>query len=446
MANPRQQRALVVGLGITGLSCVRHLIARDYDVRVVDSRREPPRGEVLKREFPHVPVCFGEFADSMFKDIELLVVSPGVATSDPAIARAAAAGIKPIGDIELFARQVNAPVLAVTGANGKSTVTALVGTMCQAAGWDTAVGGNIGVPALALLREPAPRVYVLELSSFQLETTYSLNARAATVLNITPDHMDRYADLKHYADAKARIFAGDGVQVLNGDDSTVRAMARPGRQISHFSFAAPQRPQDYGLVDDGGTTWLVCGDDRVLAASDIKLPGRHNWLNVLAAMALADSAGVPRSAQQHAARTFAGLSHRTEHVTTKNQVRWINDSKGTNVGATLAALAGMDAPVILIAGGDGKGADFTPLRRAVAARARAVVLIGWDAPRIENALAGVAPVHHASDMTDAVTRAAALAHPGDIVLLSPACASFDMFQNYEHRGEVFKTTVKEVVG
>jgi len=463
MANPRRQRALVVGLGITGLSCVRHLVAQDYDVRVVDSRSEPPRLDALKQEFPQVPARCGEFAQTAFEGIDLLVVSPGVAVSEPAIARAVAAGIQPIGDIELFARavqgrtsaagdrmsgaaEVNAPVLAVTGANGKSTVTALVGTMCQAAGWDTAIGGNIGVPALALLREPAPRVYVLELSSFQLETTYSLNAQAATVLNVTPDHMDRYADLASYAAAKARIFAGDGVQVLNGDDPVVRALARPGRKVSFFSATAPTRPQDYGLVEDGTETLLMRGESRLLAASDIKLPGRHNWINVLAAMALADAAGVPLSAQQQAARAFAGLPHRTELVSTKNRVRWINDSKGTNVGATLAAIAGMDAPVVLIAGGDGKGADFTLLRAAVADRARTVVLIGRDAPKIEAALAGVVPVHHAADMKAAVKRAAELARPGDIVLLSPACASFDMFRNYEHRGEVFKTTVKEVVG
>jgi len=446
MTNERRQRALVVGLGVTGLSCVRHLVARHYDVRVVDSRVAPPRLDAVKRDFPQVPVHCGGFDPAAFEGNDLLVVSPGVAIREPALARAIAAGAKPVGDIELFAREVNAPVLAVTGANGKSTVTALLGAMCQAAGWDTAVGGNIGVPALGLLREPPPRVYVLELSSFQLETTYSLNAAAAAVLNVTPDHLDRYADFDSYAAAKARIFAGNGVQVLNRDDPVVRAMAQPGREVCFFSAAVPQREQDYGLAQEGEATWLVRGDARLLAASELNLPGRHNLMNVLAAMALAEAAGVPRQAQLQAARTFAGLPHRTELVASRDGVRWINDSKGTNVGATLAAIAGMDAPVVLIAGGDGKGADFTALRAAVAGHARAVVLIGRDAPRIEAVLAGAVPLHRAADMSAAVRRAAELAQPGDIVLLSPACASFDMYRNYEHRGDVFKTTVKEVVG
>jgi len=446
MKTERRQRALVVGLGVTGYSCVRHLVARGYDVRVVDTRATPPRLTALKQDFPNVPVHCGDLPVSAFDGIDLLVVSPGMAIGEPAIVRAIAAGATPVGDIELFAQEANAPVLAVTGANGKSTVTALLGAMCQAAGWDTAVGGNIGVPALGLLRDPAPRVYVLELSSFQLETTYSLNARAATVLNITPDHMDRYADLPSYAAAKARIFAGDGAQILNGDDPIVRAMARPGRDVRLFSMTSPARDKDYGLRSEGDDVWLMRGTERLLAASEIRLPGRHNLTNVLAAMALADAAGVPRNAQQQAARTFAGLPHRTEVVGHYQGVTWINDSKGTNVGATLAAIAGMTAPVVLIAGGDGKGADFTPLKPAVAERARMVVLIGRDAPQIETALGGVVPVYRAADMRAAVTRAAELAQAGDVVLLSPACASFDMFRNYEHRGDVFKTTVKEVLG
>jgi len=445
MKTERRQRALVVGLGVTGYSCVRHLVARGYDVRVIDTRATPPRLAALKQDFPNVPAHCGDLPASAFDGIDLLVVSPGMAIGEPTIARAIAAGATPVGDIELFAQEANAPVLAVTGANGKSTVTALLGAMCQAAGWDTAVGGNIGVPALGLLRDPAPRVYVLELSSFQLETTYSLNARAATVLNITPDHMDRYADLSSYAAAKARIFAGDGAQILNGDDPIVRAMARPGRDVRLFSMTSPASENDYGLRSEGDDVWLMRGTERLLAASEIRLPGRHNLTNVLAAMALADAADVPRNAQQQAARTFAGLPHRTEVVGHYHGVAWINDSKGTNVGATLAAIAGMTAPVVLIAGGDGKGADFTPLKPAVAARARAVVLIGRDAPRIESVLGGVVPAYRAVDMRTAVIRAAELAQAGDVVLLSPACASFDMFRNYEHRGEVFKTTVKEVL-
>ncbi|MFL6651437.1 MAG: UDP-N-acetylmuramoyl-L-alanine--D-glutamate ligase, partial [Sulfurifustaceae bacterium] len=307
------------------------------------------------------------------------------------------------------------------------------------------VGGNIGVPALSLLGEREPDVYVLELSSFQLETTASLNARAATVLNLTPDHMDRYATLDEYAEAKARIFRGDGLMVLNADDDRVRAMGVPGRRQVYFSLGMPAAPADYGVRLFGGELWLVRGDLDLLAARDVPLPGRHNLANVLAALALADAMILARDAEVKAVRAFKGLPHRTELVADHNGVRWINDSKGTNVGATVAALNGMDAPVVLVAGGDGKGADFAELKDVCAARARAVVLIGRDGPRIEAALQGVVPVEYAADMRAAVRAAQTLAQPGDIVLLSPACASFDMFRNYEHRGDVFRAAVKELI-
>lgn len=343
------------------------------------------------------------------------------------------------------ATEAKAPVLAITGANGKSTVTSLVGDICRAAGLDTRVGGNIGVPALSLLGPEEPDVYVLELSSFQLETTTSLNARAATVLNLTPDHMDRYRNLDEYADAKARVFRGDGLMVLNADDARVLRMAQPNRRSARFTLGAPSSSVDYGLRDEGGRLSLVRGEERLLAASDVPLPGRHNLANVLAAIAITDALGVARDAQRRAVRAFKGLPHRTELVAEQEGVRWINDSKGTNVGATVAALNGMEAPVVLIAGGDGKGADFGELRDVCARRARAVVLIGRDAPRIEAALAGILPVRHAKDMQDAVRAARALARPGDVVLLSPACASFDMYKNYEHRGDVFRAAVAEML-
>ncbi len=475
--NPK--RVLVVGLGTTGFSCVRYLAARGYDVSVTDSRAAPPNLAELKREFPDVPVHTGGFAADWFIRAEMLVVSPGISLREPAIARALAAGCEAVGDIELFARAVQertnvaggrmphrdvsmpraqdaqerppgateakAPVLAITGANGKSTVTSLVGDICRAAGLDTRVGGNIGVPALSLLGPEEPDVYVLELSSFQLETTTSLNARAATVLNLTPDHMDRYRNLDEYADAKARVFRGDGLMVLNADDARVLRMAQPNRRSARFTLGAPSSSVDYGLRDEGGRLSLVRGEERLLAASDVPLPGRHNLANVLAAIAITDALGVARDAQRRAVRAFKGLPHRTELVAEQEGVRWINDSKGTNVGATVAALNGMEAPVVLIAGGDGKGADFGELRDVCARRARAVVLIGRDAPRIEAALAGILPVRHAKDMQDAVRAARALARPGDVVLLSPACASFDMYKNYEHRGDVFRAAVAEML-
>ena len=439
------RKALVVGLGLTGLSCVRHLVARGYAVTGVDTRPQPPGLSDLKREFPQVALHTGGLAPELFEQPGLLVMSPGVSLKEGPVAHAIEHGTQPLGDIELFAREAKAPVIAITGANGKSTVTALTGEICRAAGLRTEVGGNIGVPALDLLTRPVPDVYVLELSSFQLETTWSLNAHAAAVLNLTPDHMDRYASMREYADAKARIFRGDGTMVLNADDTLVMRLSQPGRQRVCFSLGAPRNPGDYGLLEHGTELWLARFDEPLMPAADVRLPGRHNQANALAAIALAQTMGVSVKACRAAVSAFRGLPHRTEIVAERDGIQWINDSKGTNVGATVAALNGMQRPVILIAGGDGKGQDFHELKMACQAHARAVVLIGRDAPLIEQALAGVVPVHRAVDMRAAVERARALARPGDAVLLSPACASFDMFNNYEHRGEVFRTTVEEVL-
>ena len=445
MARQENKRALVVGLGLTGHSCVRHLSARGYRVIGVDTRAQPPGFEALKREFPRLQAHTGVLPDELFEDPGLLVVSPGLSLKDPALARAVARGAQPIGDIELFAQAACAPVLAVTGANGKSTVTSLLGAMCREAGLDTAVGGNLGTPALELLRTPEPDLYVLELSSFQLETTWSLNARAATVLNLSPDHMDRYRDLAEYAAAKARIFEGSGVMVLNADDPAVLAMARPGRRSVRFGLNPPQAEHDYGLVVQGGEEWLARGARAIMPAAEVRLAGRHNLANALAAMALAEHARVPFDAMKRAALAFKGLAHRAELVAEHDGIRWIDDSKGTNVGATVAALEGMSAPAVLIAGGDGKGQDFAALKQPVARRARAVVLIGRDAPLLEQALAGTVPVQRARDLGEAVRLARTLARPGDVVLLSPACASFDMFRNYEHRGEAFAAAVREML-
>jgi UDP-N-acetylmuramoylalanine--D-glutamate ligase len=443
MKQMKQSRALVVGLGLTGLSCARYLVKQGYQVSVIDSRTAPPMLAALRRELPGVEVHAGAWSEQRFADPGLLVVSPGVSLAEPALAAAIARGAVPLGDVELFARAARAPVIAITGANGKSTVTSMVGAMCREAGLDTAVGGNIGIPVLDLLRQPEPDVYVIELSSFQLETTVSLNARAATVLNITPDHMDRYPGLAEYAAAKARIFHGDGVMLLNAEDPRVMAMKLAGRNIRYFGLGAPLGEADYGIVQRGGEAWLARGGRALMPCNEVPLPGHHNLANTLAAMALAETVGVPFDAMRHAIGHYQGLRHRTELVTERDGVRWINDSKGTNVGATVAALNGMDSPVVLIAGGDGKGADFSDLRAPVASRARAVVLIGRDASLIERALGTQVPVLHAPDMRQAVARAHELAQPGDIVLLSPACASFDMYRNYEHRGDVFAAAVRE---
>lgn len=445
MIQNEAQRALVVGLGLTGLSCVRYLLGCGYKVSVVDSREQPPMLAALPESDDLVACHTGGWDPALFRDPGLLVVSPGVSLREPVIARAIADGATVVGDIELFARAAKAPVVAVTGANGKSTVTALLGVMCREAGLDVRVGGNIGVPALSLLDVAAPRFYVLELSSFQLESTYSLNAYAATVLNISRDHMDRYASLAAYAAAKARIFRGDGIMVLNADDASVMAMARPDRRVVRFGFDAPSTADDFGLVNKPDGTWLGKGGQAWVAAASMRLQGRHNLANALAAMALADVLDVTPEAMQRALSDFAGLPHRCQVVAHSADVLWVDDSKATNVGATLAALTGQTGPVVLIAGGEGKGADFSVWRQALASRVRALVLIGRDAPSIERALGQVVPVVHAGDMQQAVARAHEVARAGDTVLLSPGCASFDMFRNYEHRGEVFTSAVQALV-
>lgn len=438
-------RTLIIGLGKTGLSCARYLAARGIEVAVADDRREPPGLAALREELPDVAVFLGEYPQPAIQRAQVLVVSPGVSLQHPALTAAAARGQEIIGDIELFARAVQGaatpvPVVAITGANGKSTVTALLGQMAQAAGRDVRVGGNLGTPALELLQGDAPELYVLELSSFQLESTRSLNAAAATVLNITPDHMDRYRNLDDYRAAKQRVFRGDGVMVLNADDASVNAMALPGRRVVRFTLGVPAAGE-YGVRQQGGADWLACGAETLMQVSSLRISGRHNVANALAALALGAAVNLPLAAMLTTLRAYTGLPHRTQWVAQRDGVTWYNDSKGTNVGATLAALSGMPGQVVLIAGGEGKGADFSPLRAIAATKARAIVLIGRDAALIEAALADAAPVYHAVSMEAAVAQARAVAQAGDAVLLSPACASFDMFDNYEHRGQVFTAAV-----
>lgn len=438
---------VIVGLGKTGLSCVRHLSARSEAVTVIDSRDTPPELEALCREFPSVPVHLGGFNAEVLARAQRLIVSPGVSLTDSAIAAAIHDGAEAVGDIELFAREARAPIVAVTGANGKSTVTTLIGEMIRDAGFKMQVGGNLGTPVLDLLSESVPDFYVLELSSFQLETTYSLNAAVSVVLNISPDHMDRYRDVRDYASAKQRIYRGDGVMVINNDDPMVTAMIEAGRRVLRFGLTDHSHV-DFGLHEcgHGGEMCLVKGTERLLAVSELLIKGRHNIANALAALALGDAVGIPMASMIMTLRRFSGLPHRTQWVANSNKVTWYNDSKGTNVGATLAALNGMPGKVVLIAGGIGKGQDFTPLKDAIVAKARAVVLLGQDAALIERAVAGAVPVVRVKDMNEAVEQAASLARNGDTVLLSPACASFDMFKGYDHRGDVFTAAVHRRLG
>ncbi len=445
------KKVLVLGLGDTGLSMARWLARQGARVSVADSRESPPHAGRLKADVPGATLFTGPFREEPFIDADLIAISPGVPVREPLVAAAIARGVPVVGDIELFAQALGdrAKVIAITGANGKSTVTEMAGAMCRAAGRDTVVAGNIGLPILDALAEAEdrgqlPEVFVLELSSFQLETTASLNPAAATVLNVTEDHLDRYDGMADYAAAKARIFAGDGVQVLNRQDRYSLAMGRPGRPVMTFGLDAPQG-EDWGLLREGGETWLAQGDKKTLAVRELKVAGLHNAANALAALALCRAIDLPLEPLLQALREFKGLPHRVERVAEIRGVTFYDDSKGTNVGATEAALRGMAEPVVLIAGGDGKGQDFTPLRDAVVGRARAVVLIGRDGDKIGHALEGSGvPLLKANTMEEAVRESFVQARPGDAVLLSPACASFDMFRSYAHRAEVFIAAVREL--
>ncbi|MCX7961955.1 MAG: UDP-N-acetylmuramoyl-L-alanine--D-glutamate ligase [Burkholderiales bacterium] len=442
------RRVLVLGLGDTGLSVARWAASEGARVRVADTRAAPPRA----RDLDAGELAAGPLDASLLDGVDLVCKSPGLSLAEPLVLEAIARGIPVVGDIELFAWAVRgrgaARVLAVTGTNGKSTVTALTGHLLRAAGVDCEVAGNIGPAALAALarrRDRPPAVWVLELSSFQLETTWSLAPEAAAMLNLSEDHLDRYADLAEYAAAKARIFAGCRVQVLNRSDPASMAMARAGCAQVTFGLDAPPRPEDFGLATQDGREWLSRGIERFFDTGALPLAGRHNVANALAACALAHAAGVPLAALAAGLGSFRGLPHRATPVAERGGVLWVDDSKGTNVGAAVAALAGLGRPAVLIAGGEGKGQDFAPLAAAARAHARAVLLIGRDAPRIEAALAaaGVA-CERCATLEEAVARAAAIARPGEAVLLSPACASFDMFRDYAHRGRAFAEAVRRL--
>jgi len=434
--------AVVAGLGKTGQSVIRHLGARGWEVAGTDSRAEPPGFAMLCAVYPRLRFAVGGLDTKLLDGADCVVASPGLSLADPFFAAARARGIEVIGDIELFARSGARPVVGITGTNGKSTVTTLVARMAEHAGVAARAGGNLGPPALDLLEGQPAKLYVLELSSYQLETTQSLELGAATVLNVTPDHMDRYTGMAAYAAAKARIFRHCGAAVINLDDPQVAAMARAGQRTLTFSIEG--RPADYHLSVESGGEWLCCRGERLMAMDEMHLVGRHNAANALAALAMGEALGLDRFAMLTALAGFPGLPHRAAFVRDLAGVRYVNDSKGTNVGATLAAVAGFTGPLLLIAGGDGKGQDFTSLATALAGKTRLVLLIGRDAPAIEAALAGQVPTERCATLEDAVVAAARAARPGDTVLLSPACASLDMFRDYAQRGEVFADAVRRL--
>jgi len=434
-------KTVIVGLGKTGLSCARYLHARQRRVTVIDSRSAPPEIAALKQLAPEIEIRVGGFDVSVLEDAVEVVSSPGVSLREPMLQAAMRRGIPIVGDIELFARSANAPIAGITGTNGKSTVTSLVAHMATHAGKRALAGGNLGRPALDLFADPVPDLYVLELSSYQLETTLSLNLAAAVVLNVTADHLDRYDDIGAYANAKARIFDHAAVCVVNADDEWVRAMPKPNQSVVGFSLR-PQSQALYSIKTTGKEVELTRQGVALISMSQLKLGGLHNAANALAALAMCEALGLERAKCVDALRSFTGLPHRSQWVADVNGVHYIDDSKGTNVGATLAAVAGMSGSLIVIAGGQGKGQDFAPLASAFRGKVRHVVLIGQDAKQIAAALAGACSCEFANGMESAVAAAARVAKSGETVLLSPACASLDMFRDYAARGDAFAGAVR----
>nr|WP_276583358.1 UDP-N-acetylmuramoyl-L-alanine--D-glutamate ligase [Pseudomonas sp. RIT-PI-S] len=438
------QFRIVVGLGKSGMSLVRFLAKQGVAFAVADTRENPPELATLKRDFPQVEVRCGALDTEFLCRASELYVSPGLAVSTPALAEAAARGVKLSGDIDLFARHAKAPIVAITGSNAKSTVTTLVGGMAQAAGKRVAVGGNLGTPALDLLADDV-ELYAMELSSFQLETTHQLKAEVATVLNLSEDHMDRYSGMPAYHLAKHRIFRGARQVVVNRQDALTRPLLRDDMRVGSFGLDAPDL-HAFGIRQQGAAKYLAFGQDLLLPVNELKIRGAHNQANALAALALGHAVGLPLAPMLQALRDFTGLAHRCQWLRERNGVAWYDDSKATNVGAALAAIQGLGSDIegklVLVAGGDGKGADFADLRAPVSRYCRAVVLIGRDAGRVAQALDETVAKVQVASLDEAVERCAELAQAGDAVLLSPACASLDMFRNYEERGRLFAQAVE----
>ncbi|MGH8381815.1 UDP-N-acetylmuramoyl-L-alanine--D-glutamate ligase [Pseudomonas sp.] len=434
---------IVVGLGKSGMSLVRFLANRGVAFAVADTREQPPELETLRRDYPQVEVRCGDLDVEFLCRADELYVSPGLALATPALQQAAARGVKLSGDIELFARNAKAPIIAISGSNAKSTVTTLVGEMAAAAGKRVAVGGNLGTPALELLSDDV-ELYVMELSSFQLETTDQLNAEVATVLNVSEDHMDRYSGLPAYHLAKHRIFRGARQVVVNRQDALSRPLLAEGQPVWTFGLNMPDF-KAFGLREENGEKYLAFEFQNLMPVRELKIRGAHNQSNALAALALGHAVGLPMDAMLSSLRTFAGLAHRCQWIRERDGVNWYDDSKATNVGAALAAIEGLgadiDGKLVLVAGGDGKGADFSALRAPVAAHCRAVVLLGRDAELLAQALGDEVPLIRVKTLDEAVQRSAELAQSGDAVLLSPACASLDMFKNFEERGRLFAQAV-----
>ena len=435
--DPLSSKVLVVGLGNTGISVANYLHKLGFNFAITDSRDKPPLIDEFFQVMPDTPVFTGGFDEAAFKVATHLVVSPGVSLNEKSIVKAIAHGSKIVSDIDLFACSVDVPIIAITGSNGKSTVTTMLGEMAKCAGKKVGIGGNLGTPALDLLEQMA-ELYVLELSSFQLERTSALNAAAATVLNVSADHLDRHADIAKYAQEKQNIFYGNGVMVINVDDPIVDAMQEAGRRIITFSI---KKDADFYIAQKDDVEYLMHDTQCLMPLAELPLEGRHNAANALAALALGVSIGLDEQAMCSALKTFKGLDHRMQRIAQIRGVTWVNDSKATNIGACVAALQGYERKVILIAGGDAKGADMNELTPAIKEKAKSVVLMGKDADLIKQALNNCVPVYAAENMAQAVQISASLAKDGDSVLLSPACASLDQYKNYQDRGDQFAKAV-----
>ena len=438
---------VVAGLGISGVSAVNFLHEQGYRVAVTDSRAVPPGHDKIPTE---VQTHFGQFDQELLLQAEEIIISPGLDPKLPEIQAAIAKGIPVISEIQILRRATDKPIVAITGSNAKSTVTTLIGLMAQQAGVKVAVGGNLGRPALDLTHDD-PDVYILELSSFQLETTSHLNAAVAVVLNVSEDHLDRHGDMFGYHTAKHRIFQGVKKVVYNRDDSLTRPLVPDVTPMQSFGLNAPDLNQ-YGILrEDDGTIWLARGRERLLKSSEMYIQGTHNVANALACLALGEAIGLPLEKMLETLKIFKGLEHRCEFVKEVQHVRYYNDSKGTNIGATLAALDGLGAAievqggkVAIILGGQGKGQDFTALRNSLQKYAKVAVLIGEDRPVIEKAIEGTTTLLHAESLQEAVALCQQNTHAHDVVLLSPACASFDMFTGYPERGHRFVEYVNKL--
>ena len=434
--------AVIVGLGKTGLSCFRYLSNQGLNVAITDSREEPPELLELRAEFESASVYLGQINEQVLLASDQIILSPGVSLDNKSIKLSIENNIPVFGDIELFCQKAQAPIIAVSGSNGKSTVTTIVAEMTRLAGLKTYVGGNIGIPALDLLSDSTPDLYVLELSSFQLETTYSLNAHASVVLNVSPDHMDRYSSLKDYANTKKRIYSGQGLMVLNKDEEYIHSIMDSKRDTIYFSLDAPEG-ENFGLINHNNEVWLSQGNEKIINKNQLKIKGEHNISNALAAMALAGAVNVPTNIMADVLKNFTGLEHRCQLVREIDNVSWYNDSKATNVGACIASITGLCelGNIILIAGGDSKGADLSGLNPIVKKYIKRVFLFGIDANKLADVMGSDVDKEFVNNMNEAVKGASKIADPDDIVLLAPACSSLDMYKNYQQRGDAFISAI-----